>query len=114
MTRHDDAIVLRHILDHAIEAMEITRGKTHVDLNNDRILNLALARLLEIIGEAAGRVSQATREKHPQISWVDIVAMRNRLIHGYDQVDLDVVWDVIQNDLPLLVNDLETILQKDL
>ncbi len=110
MTQHDDTINLHHMLEHAIEAMQVTQGKTRADINNDRVLNLALARLLEIIGEAAGRVSKATREKIPQIPWADIVAMRNRLIHGYDQVDYDILWDAVQNDLPALVNELRKIL----
>lgn len=111
MTRHDDVMVLHDMLEHATEAMQITQGKTRGDITDNRLLNLALARLLEIIGEAAGRVSQSTREKVPQIPWAAIVAMRNRLIHGYDQVDCDILWDVVQNDLPPLVNELRKILQ---
>jgi uncharacterized protein with HEPN domain len=110
MTRHDDLIVMRHILDHATEALQITQGKSREDLANDRILNLALIRLLEILGKAAGRISKSTRVKYSHIPWADIVAMRNRLIHGYDQVDLNILWDVIQNDLPPLVEELSKIL----
>jgi uncharacterized protein with HEPN domain len=110
MTQHDDGVILQDMLEHAIEAVEIIQDKNLTDLKADRILNLALARLLEIIGEAAGRVSQITRDKNHQIPWGEIVAMRNRLIHGYDNVDLDVVWDVIKNDLPPLVDELRNIL----
>jgi uncharacterized protein with HEPN domain len=110
MTQHDDAIILRQILEHAEEALQIIKDKTRADVKDDRILNLALVRLLEIIGEAAGRVSKSRRETIPQIPWMEIVAMRNRLIHGYDQIDLNVVWDVIQNDLPPLVEELRKFL----
>jgi uncharacterized protein with HEPN domain len=110
MTQHDDSIILRQILEHAEEALQITKDKTHADVKDDRILNLALVRLLEIIGEAASRVSKSRGEIIPQIPWIEIVAMRNRLIHGYDQIDLNVVWDVVQNDLPPLVEELRKIL----
>ncbi|HEY4759599.1 MAG TPA: HepT-like ribonuclease domain-containing protein [Thermoguttaceae bacterium] len=110
MTQHDDTIILSHMLEHAVEALQITQGKTRADVYDDRILNLALARLLEIIGEAASRVPQSTRDNVSQIPWNAIVAMRNRLTHGYDQVDLDIIWDVIQNDLPPLVEELRKIL----
>ena len=110
MTQHDDSIILRQILEHAEEALRIIEGKTYTDIEHDRILNLALVRLLEIIGEAAGRISKSTRGKFPQIPWITIVAMRNRLIHGYDQIDLNIVWDVIENDLPPLINELRRVL----
>jgi uncharacterized protein with HEPN domain len=70
---------------------------------------LALTRLVEIIGEAANRVSEKTRQKNPQIPWPQIIGMRNRLIHGYDVVDLDLLWDTITNDLPPLVKSLQGI-----
>jgi uncharacterized protein with HEPN domain len=98
------------MLDHAVEAIEMARGRTRADLDNDRQLNLALVRLLEIVGEAAGRVSDKTRECHPDIPWPEIVSLRNRLIHGYDEVDFDILWEIIQSDLPRLVSRLEEIL----
>ena len=71
-----------------------------------------MTRLLEIVGEAAGRVSQATRDQHPQIVWPQIVGLRNRLIHGYDQVDCDILWLIVQTDLPKLIEELEQVLGK--
>ena len=68
-----------------------------------------MTRLLEIVGEAAGRVSQPTRDQNPQIAWPGIVALRNRLIHGYDQVDCDILWAIVENDLPVLVRELRQI-----
>ena len=67
--------------------------------------------MMEIIGEAARRVSVATRDKHSEVPWRAIIGMRDRMIHGYDEVDLDVLWDVIQLDLPALVEQLEGILE---
>ena len=110
MSQHKVEIRLRHMLDHAIEAMSIIQGKKRSDLNNDRMMELALVRLVEIIGEAAARVGTESRENYPSIPWLQIVGMRNRLIHGYDAVDLDVLWDTITDDLPPLIDELKKIL----
>lgn len=91
---------LGHMLDHAIEAVNACAGKTRSDLNNDRLLNLALVRLIEVVGEAANRVSKAGQDRLPSIPWRQIVSMRNRIIHGYDEVDFDILWAVIRDDLP--------------
>ncbi len=91
------------MLDHAAEAVQLVRGHTREDLDTDRLLALAAARLLEIVGEAAGRVSRDFRERHDAIPWADIVGLRNRLIHGYDSVDHDILWDILTADLPPLV-----------
>jgi len=77
------------------------------------MLELALVRLIEIIGEAAGRVSQEGQNKHSSIPWFQIIGMRNRLIHGYDQVDLNLLWDTIEIDLPPLISKLENILDQE-
>jgi uncharacterized protein with HEPN domain len=107
MSRHDDMVSMRHMLDHAAEAMEMARGRCREDLDRDRKLSLALMRLLEVVGEAAGRVSPATRAAHSAVAWSKIIGLRNRLIHGYDQVDYDVLWRIIGEDLPPLVAELE-------
>lgn len=112
MSRHDDVIRLRHMRDHAAEALAMVRGKQRDDLEADRMLELALVRLMEIIGEAAGRVTAETRAKLPQIPWSDVVAMRNRLIHGYDSVDHDILWDTIDQDLPMLLAAVDLLIQQ--
>jgi uncharacterized protein with HEPN domain len=98
------------MLDHAVEAFEMARGKSRSDLDSDRQLNLALVRLLEIVGEASARISQEFREAHPQIPWQDIIGLRNRLIHGYDAVDFDILWTIVKQDVPVLIEHLERIL----
>jgi uncharacterized protein with HEPN domain len=103
MAPHDDTVRLRHMLDHALEAVEIMRGRERDDLKRDRILQLALVRLVEIVGEAATRVGPEGQQRWPSIPWQQARGMRNRLIHGYDKVDLDVLWDTIQDDLPALI-----------
>ncbi|MFO8074399.1 MAG: HepT-like ribonuclease domain-containing protein [Polyangia bacterium] len=112
MTRHDDSVRLRHMLDSAREASTLVEKRTRADLEKDRLLELGLVRLVEILGEAAARVSGGFQSAHQGIPWPQVVAMRNRLVHGYDDVDLDVLWNTIVDDLPLLVEELERILAK--
>lgn len=95
------------MLDHAREAVAMAAGKRRADLDNERQLSLALVRLLEIIGEAATRVPDKERERLLAIPWRQIAALRNRLIHAYDAVDLGIVWEVIKSDLPDLIAALE-------
>lgn len=112
MSRHDDTLSLRHMLDHAREAVRMAAGRQRADLDNDRQFSLAMTRLLEIIGEAAGRVPEKTREHIDAIPWPKVVGLRNRLIHGYDVVDFDVLWKVVRNDLSPLIDALHAYLIK--
>ena len=109
MTQHDDSVRLQHMLDHAREAVGMIEGKKRADLHEERMLELSLVRLIEVIGEAAARVTSKGRERYGSMPWSQIVGMRNRLVHGYDQVDLDVLWDTIEYDLPPLIAELENI-----
>jgi uncharacterized protein with HEPN domain len=94
----------------AEETSQLVAGRTRADLDADRLLNLGVTRLLEIVGEAATRVTEDTRSQHTEIPWAQITALRNRLIHGYDNVDFDIIWDIVQLDLPPLIAQLQTIL----
>lgn len=107
----DDLTRLRHMRDAVHEALTFVTGKTREDLARDRMLALALVRLIEVSGEAASRVSPATREASPSIPWPAIVGMRNRLIHGYFEIDYDRVWDTVEKDLPRLLGDLIELLR---
>ena len=102
-----DLIRLRHIRDAAAEALGFAAGKSRADLDHDRMLVLAILRDLEIIGEAASRVSAGARKGSLTIPWDEMVGMRNRLIHGYFDVNLDTVWETISRDLPRLIADLD-------
>jgi uncharacterized protein with HEPN domain len=102
-----DVVRLRHMLDAAREAVAFGAGRTPEDLTRDRILTLALVKCIEIIGEAAAKVSTSTRTSTPQIPWSDIIGMRNRLIHVYFDVDVKRVSDTLANDLPPLIALLE-------
>lgn len=87
----------------------MAQGRTRADLDDDRMLNLALVRLLEIVGEAASRLPEEERARFPTVPWSQIVGLRNRLIHGYEVVDFDVLWKIIEEDLPPLIAALEAV-----
>ena len=105
-----DIIRLRHMLDAAREALSFVAGRNSEDLGRDRMLVLALVKEIEIIGEAASRISDESRKALPRIPWPKIIAMRNRLIHAYADVDLSIVWDTLTGALPDLLRELETAL----
>lgn len=108
-----DLIRLHHMLDAAHEAQAFIHGQTRPDLDQNRMLVLSLLKLIEIIGEAAANISSESRTQHPQIPWTLIIGMRNRLVHGYFDVDLDRVWDTVTHDLPELIVMLENAVQSD-
>jgi uncharacterized protein with HEPN domain len=83
------------MLDRTNETLEFVRGKSRSDLDTDRKLVLSLIKELEIIGEAAGKISIEVRSQCSAISWQDIGGMRNRLIHAYFDIDLDVIWSTV-------------------
>lgn len=112
MTQHEYRFRLLHMLENAQKAYSLIENKQRADLDQDHLLELALTRLLEIVGEAANRVSEDTKERYSQIPWGQIVGLRNRLIHGYDAVDLDILWNIIQYDLPPLIATLEKIVEE--
>jgi uncharacterized protein with HEPN domain len=110
MSRRETQKALQHMLDYSRESIALAHGKSRQDLDNDRTFNLAQARLLEIIGEAANRVPIEFQMEHLEIEWGQIVSLRNRLIHGYDSIDFDIMWSIIQFDLPELVGKLKKII----
>ena len=108
----DDRIRLQHMLDAAHEALMSSSGHSRDDLASNRVLSLALVKDLEIIGEAAAHVTEATRTSLPEVPWRDVIAMRNRLIYGYFHIDIDRVWATLLVDLPPLVGALEAALSR--
>ena len=112
MSRRDDTVFLVDMLNHASEAVELLGNASSKDLTSDRVTALALRKLVEVVGEAASRVSPATRQRHPEIAWAQIVGVRNRLVHGYDVVDLTILRDIARNDLPPLVERLRSIVRE--
>ena len=110
--RPDDQVRLTHMLDAAEDAINFTRDKTREDLDLDRMLTLALVKSIEIVGEAAVRVSDETKNEFLEIPWRNIIGMRNRLIHTYFDINLDILWQTILQDLPLLKDQLRRTIDK--
>jgi uncharacterized protein with HEPN domain len=108
--RNDDLIRVRHMVEAAGQAVSFAKGRTRSDLDHDTMLTLALIRAVEVVGEAASRVSEDSRKECPDVPWQKIVGMRNRLIHAYVDVNLDILWKTIADALPTLIRDLEKIL----
>lgn len=113
MKLRDPGVGLRQMLDHTREAVELMKDRTRHDLSTERTLQLSLTRLLEIVGEAANRIPQEIQARHSGIRWNGIIALRNRLIHGYESVDYDVLWTTVNDDLPPLITELERILDAE-
>ncbi|MBN1394443.1 MAG: DUF86 domain-containing protein [Pirellulales bacterium] len=103
MTMRDDRTRLLHMRDHLAEAIAMVEGKARSDLDDDRMLNLSLVRLLEVVAQSAGRVSVETRIAMPDVPWPDLASLRDRLMHGYDVVDPDILWAIVHDDLPPLL-----------
>lgn len=100
----EDRIRLRHMNEAAEAAMVFVAGMAKTELERDRKTLFAVIRCIEIVGEAAARVSDATRAAAPDIPWSAIVGMRNRLVHAYFDVDTDVVWKTVSDELPVLAD----------
>ena len=106
MLSPEDTTRLSHMLEAAEKAVAFTRNRTRADLDSDEQLTLALTRLLEIVGEAAAAVTEPVRREQARIPWRAMIGTRNRLIHGYFDVDKDIVWRIVSHDLPHLVDEL--------
>ena len=105
-----DKARLAQMLAEARKAVARAQTVQRADLDADENLAAVFAWRLSVIDEAAGRLSHATRDRWANIPWKQITGMRHRLIHGYDAIDLNVVWQTLQVDLPALIKELEGIL----
>ena len=106
----EDRIRLLHMIEATETALKFVTGRQRADLNSDQMLLFALVRAIEMFGEAAGKVSEATREAAADIPWGLVVSMRNRLIHAYFDVDNDVVWKTVSEELPELLTKLRALI----
>lgn len=104
----EDDIRIRHILDAAATASRFVEGRSRQDLEADEMLTLALTKLVEIIGEAAKQVTPETRSALLEVPWAAAARMRDRLVHHYFDIDLDVLWSTATHDLPALQSALTT------
>ena len=111
--KRNDAVYLSHILD-AITQIEIyTAGLSYDQFSQTRLVQDGVIRQLEIIGEASRSLSDDFRDQHSELPWPQIIGLRNRLIHAYFEVNLGIVWDIVQNDLPPLRQKVTTWLRNE-
>ena len=96
----EDEVRLRHLVESANTALRFVQGRSRSDLDSDEMLRLALTKLVEIVGEAAKQMSPATRAEYSTVPWSAAARMRDRLVHHYFDIDLDVLWSTILIDLP--------------
>lgn len=113
MSQRDDRITLRQMCEHAQEALSLVTERSDEQILEDRVLCFALRSFMEIVGEAAGRVSTQTRSQYPEVPWRLAINTRNRISHGYDTLDMRVILKTIRDDLPSLITRLEQILATD-
>ena len=108
-----DRIRFQHMLEAARDALTFAAGKDLAALQRDRMFFMAVVKAVEIMGEAAAHVSNETRRAYPALPWAGMIGMRNILVHAYFSVDLDQLWDTLENDIPGLAVALEKIIAED-
>jgi uncharacterized protein with HEPN domain len=111
--REPDLVRLRHMLDAAREIGSLTAGMSREGFTSDRVVSLAVIRLLEVLGEAANGVSEDLRARHGVLPWGRMISMWNRLIHGYYDLNLDIIWSTVSEDVPPLVQALEEVIRAE-
>ncbi|MDP8240445.1 MAG: DUF86 domain-containing protein [Candidatus Hatepunaea meridiana] len=107
--KKDDMVYIGHMLDKAYTVIHNVKGKDYQEFYNDEFFRISITFWLQIIGEAARLVSEATRQAYPNIPWSDIVGMRHRIVHDYLNINFKIVWTVATDELPELVKELEKI-----
>lgn len=106
----NDFIRLKHMLEAAQTCLGFSAGKVRIDFEKDQMLSFAVIRALEIFGEAASRISSDFQKANPNIPWRAIIGMRNRLIHAYFDLDYDILWEAISNEIPKIIPELAKLL----
>ena len=111
MSSHDPRVTLRQLQNAARRLQEICAGRTLEGLLADWMATVAAERFFEIVGEAVKRLPMDLRERYPAVPWKEIAGTRDRLSHGYDDINYEVLWDAVQNDVPLLLRTTERMLE---
>jgi uncharacterized protein with HEPN domain len=109
MSRNNDRQLLQDMLDYARRAHALVRSVDEATFASSPSLPYAVAYLVQVVGEAASKLSPAARDLMPDLPWIDIIGMRHRLVHSYGQVDYFVVWRTANEDLPPLIARLESL-----
>jgi uncharacterized protein with HEPN domain len=109
--QRDDSVYLKHIRDSIAKIQAYTKGLNKASFLKDSLVQDAVIRQIEIIGEAAKRLSERIRAQHTDVPWQDISGMRNKLIHDYFGVDIEKVWLTVRDDIPILKKEIARILK---
>ena len=110
MSKRSERVRVRDMIDVVREAATLVQGRSRGDLDTDIALKRALERLVEIVGEAAKGVSDGTRVLAPSVPWRELAGMRDKVIHSYFEVDLNIVWETATKELPSYLSPLEALL----
>jgi uncharacterized protein with HEPN domain len=105
-----DRVRLRHIVDALTSTIRFSQGRRREDLDKDEMLTFALVYAVQIVGEAANKVSAEFRGQHPEIPWDIIVGMRHRLVHAYSDINHDILWTTVTNAVPELLDQIKSLL----
>ena len=108
----EDIAYLREMLERSYICRHFLEGRTRSQLDDDLLLYYAVAKAVELIGEAAWHVSNSARAEFPDIEWDDIIGMRHRLVHGFQKVIRDRLWEAAQQDVPTLIPQLQAALAR--
>lgn len=98
---------IESILKEIANMKKIMKGKKKIDLENDLTLERAVSMTLSLIGEKAGKLTPAFKKQHPEIEWRKIIALRNRIVHNYEDLDFDIIYDIVSKKLPALAMQLK-------
>jgi uncharacterized protein with HEPN domain len=109
----DDLVYVGHMLETAEKAISLLADKDRAAYDRDEVLRLALTHLVQTVGEAARHVSREFCEAHTQIPWRAVIGMRHKVVHDYMNVDEDILWDTVTNELPPLADELEKMLPSE-
>ncbi len=113
MNMKDDSVFIRHILDCINAVKEFSKGLSKEELITNRLKQSAIVREIEVIGEAVKNISEDLKEKHPEIAWAKIARTRDKMIHHYFGIDLDTVWGIVTEDIPVLEKQIKSIKQQE-
>lgn len=111
MSEKGDVVFLKHILDSIGAIEQFSKNTTKDKLNSNRLKRSAIVREIEIIGEAVKNISQNLKHEHKEVEWKEIVGTRDKMIHHYFGVDVNIVWDIVKNGLPKLKKQIQQILE---
>ena len=112
--QHNDDLYLLHMLESAQKSLAFVQGKTRADYDQDEVLQLALLHLIQTVGEAARNISDEYQQQHPEIAWKPIMGIRHRIVHNYADIDDEVIWKTVTDDLPPLVQSLEKLVPPEI